>query len=257
MSSETVVATANVLRTLRAPDARQVLRGVIELGPDLIGLQEWEIFRLRLLHETGSVALITPSRPRWHRRTVAAPEYVWSASILGGCVVGARADRYQLLSTSSRLLSRPGRADRSDRPFGLEPPRLASVGVYLDRLRSRRVCLVSYHLVSRVQRGGAYAEDERPLLCARHRGEIASLQAIVDGYRTSGHDVYAVGDSNFDGMRINGLTSAWEERADLPGTHGSGHRKIDDVHAAGPATNVRLLHNASDHRAVVVTRQDR
>lgn len=255
VSTQTVVVTANILRDLRAPDARAALREIVELAPDLIGLQEWEVTRLPLLHETGSVALSTPARPRWRRGgAVAAPHYVWSAAALGGCVVGARADRYELLTSSSRLLSRPGRADRPDRPFRLEPPRLAAVAVYFDRLRARRVCLVSYHLASGVQRSGRY-DDSRPILSGRHRGEIAALQSILDEQRAAGHDVYLVGDSNFDGMRLAGVTSVWEGRPEHPGTHGV--RKIDDVHGDGPALDVRLLTNASDHRAVVATRPDR
>jgi hypothetical protein len=255
VSSQTVVVTANVLRDLRTPDARAALREIVELAPDLIGLQEWEVYRLPLLHETGSVALTSPSRPRWRRAGgVTSPHYIWSAAVFGGCVVGARSDRYELLTSFSRLLSRPGRAEREDRPFRWEPPRVAAGAVYFDRLHARRVGFVSYHLASGVQRGGRY-DETRPILGGRHRGEIAALQSILAEQRALGHEVLMVGDSNFDGMRLVGLTSAWEGRLDHPGTHGT--RKIDDVHGDGDAVDVRLLTNASDHRAVVVTRPDR
>lgn len=255
MSSQTVVATANVLRSLGRADARAALQGVLELKPDLVGLQEWEVFRLPLLRETGSVTLAPFRKPRWRASRVRRTDaYAWCAAPVGGCAVGARADRYELLRCTSRLLSRPGRAERADRPFGMEPPRLATVAEYLDLLRRKRVTLISYHLAAGVQRAGAYRTD-RPRLCARHTGEIGSLQRIVDRYLAAGHDVYAVGDSNFHGMRLNRLTSIWEGRDDHAGTHGGG-RKIDDVHGPSAATEVRLLVNKSDHRAVVATRLD-
>jgi len=67
--------------------------------------------------------------------------------------------------------------------------------------------------------------------------------------------VYAVGDANFDGLRLNGLTSAWEGRESDPGTLGP-RRKIDDVHGPGPAASVTVLTSRSDHKAVIVGRED-
>jgi hypothetical protein len=64
-----------------------------------------------------------------------------------------------------------------------------------------------------------------------------------------------VGDSNFDGLRLSGLTSAWAGSRDAPGTLGQ-HRKVDDVLGPGPAASVTMLSNASDHRAVLATRAD-
>ena len=68
--------------------------------------------------------------------------------------------------------------------------------------------------------------------------------------------MHAVGDSNFEGLRVAGLTSAWDGREHEPGTIGSGTRKVDDVHGPGPASAVELLTTPSDHRALVVTRSD-
>ena len=56
-------------------------------------------------------------------------------------------------------------------PFGLEPPRLATVAEYGDRILRKRVTVISYHLAAGVQRAGAYRAD-RPRLCSRHAGEI-------------------------------------------------------------------------------------
>jgi hypothetical protein len=62
----TRVATANVLRDLRADEARRALRGVLVHEPDLVGLQEWHPSRIRLLAESGSVGVLPV--PRLGRR---------------------------------------------------------------------------------------------------------------------------------------------------------------------------------------------
>jgi hypothetical protein len=251
VKSQTVVATANVLRSLGRGDARAALVGVLDEEPDLVGLQEWNITRLPLLRETGSVGVV-PGLP--FRLGGRGSGYLWSAPVIGGCPVGARAERFELLESRVRLLSRPGRADRPNRRWGLELPRLATIGIYRDRTVDREVCLVNYHLVPSVQARGSYQTD-RPRLVGRHQGEVAGLQRIVDEQLGLGRVVYAVGDSNFDGLRLHGLTSAWEGRETDPGTLG-GRRKIDDVHGPGPAASVTLLTNASDHKAVIARRDD-
>ena len=68
--------------------------------------------------------------------------------------------------------------------------------------------------------------------------------------------MYAAGDSNFDGLRLAGLSSSWEGREDHPGTIGSATRKVDDVHGPGPADEVTLVTTPSDHRALVTTRSN-
>src|SRR4051794_14211213 len=238
MSAQTTVATANVLYTLGPVDARTALGDVLAAEPDLVGLQEWYPTRLRLLQETGRVGLLPgplfPPRGGGGRGS-----YLWLLPLLGGCVVGARADRFELRSSRAVPLSAPGRADREDRFLGLEPPRLATVGIYRDRQLPRTVALVSYHLVSGVQARGSYRSD-RPQLVERHRREVRRLTQLVARLLAAGHVVHAVGDSNFDGLRLPGLTSAWDGRELEPGTLGR-HRKIDDVHGPGPADAVSLL----------------
>lgn len=250
MTSHTVVATANVNRGLPAGDARDALRDVLAHEPDLVGLQEWHPWRFRLLRETGSIGLARG--PRWGRRDEGL---LWMMSILGDCVVGARADRFDLVGAEVVWLSLPGTADAAlARRRRVEPPHLATVATYDDRVTDRTVSLICFHLVPGVQAGGRY-RDDRPLLASRHQHEVARLQQIVDERRGRGHTVHAVGDSNFDGLRLDGLTSAWEGRESDPGTLGP-HRKVDDVHGPGPAASVELLTNASDHKALVVDRAD-
>jgi len=251
MPARTTVATANVLYTLGSGDARTALADVLALEPDLVGLQEWNPWRIGVLRETGRVGPVPGFGVRLGRRA-GGGDYLWNLPLLGGCAVGARADRFELHACHARLLSAPGRADREDRLLGLEPPRFATVAVYLDRQLGRTVALVDYHLVSGVQRAGAYRSD-RPALVDRHRREVRRLEALVGELLAQGHVVHAVGDSNFDGLRLAGLTSAWEGREDAPGTLGP-RRHVDDVHGPGRAELVTSVTTRSDHRAVVVRR---
>lgn len=249
----TRVASANILYKLGWRGAREALRQVVVEGPDLVGLQEWYISRLALLRETGTVRTVPGLPVTLPRRR--PPGYHWVSSVACGNVVGARADRFDLVEAKAVLLSGIGKSDRPDRNFGTEPPRLVTVGVFADGLVDRTVAMMSYHLAPGVEHAGAYIED-RPLLRARHEQEVARLQVLIAQHQRAGHVVYAVGDSNFHGLRLAGLTSSWDGREDDPGTIGSRTRKLDDVFGPGPATSVRLLHTPSDHRAVLVDRDD-
>lgn len=251
----TTVVSANVLYTMGWQDARTTLRQVFDEEPDLIGLQEWYAVRIGLLRQSGTVRTVpglpfTVPLPRQR-----PPVFRWVSSLACGNVVGARADRYDLLDADAVLLSGIGRSDRPDRLLATEPPRFVTVGVFRDRRTERTVAMMSYHLAPGVEKRGAYIED-RPIMRARHELETARLEALIAEHQAAGHVVYAVGDSNFDGYRLAGLTSAWEGREDAPGTIGSRTRKLDDVFGPGPASSVRLLHTPSDHRAVVAVHPD-
>lgn len=249
------VVSANILFKLPSQQARQALRLVFEQGPDLIGLQEWYAVRAGLLRQSGTVRTVPGlpfALPLPRRRP---PVYHWVTSLACGNVVGARADRYDLLEADAVLLSGIGKSDRPDRLLGTEPPRFATVGVFRDRRTEKTVTMMSFHLAPGVEKRGAYIED-RPIMQGRHRQETERLEALVAAHQAKGREVYAVGDSNFDGYRLTGLTSAWEGREDAPGTIGTRDRKLDDVFGPGPATSVRLLETPSDHRAVVAVHPD-
>jgi hypothetical protein len=234
-TGSTVVATANIASSLPASAAGEALRLVLSAAPDLVGLQEWGARRRGLLR--GSVP------------------YVWAVPLLGGCPVGARADRYHLLEHTARVLAGPGLCDPGVRRVPLLPARIVTLAVLRDLERDRTVSLLSFHLSPGAQRRGEYRAD-RPRLGDRHRAEVAALHRLVQEQVGLGRVVHAVGDSNFDGLRLPPLTSAWQGREGGPGTLGS-RRKIDDVHGPGPATSVTLLDTPSDHKAVIVTRPDR
>ena len=242
------VVTANILYKLGWTEAREALRLVFDQQPDLIGLQEWYATRAGLLRNSGTVRTVPGlpiALPRQH-----PPTFRWVSSLACGNVVGARADRYDLLDADAVLLSGIGRSDRPDRFLGTEPPRFATVGVFRDRRTDRTVTMISYHLAPGVERRGDWIPD-RPIMRARHEQETARLEKLIAEHQAAGHVVYAAGDSNFHGFRLAGLTSSWLGREDAPGTIGSRTRKLDDVFGPGPADAVRLLHTPSDHRAVV------
>jgi hypothetical protein len=228
------VVTANVLCSLPRAPARTALRTVLAERPDLVALQEWSARRRGLLGE--------------------AADYAWVSPVLGGCAVGARRERFEVLHGRARLLGGLGLADRGTRLVPVLPARFAAVAVLRDRRSNVVVTVVSFHLVPGVQRRGVYRAD-RPRLVERHRAERAALEAVVREHLDLGREVYAAGDSNFDGFSLAGLTSAWDGRREGPGTLGS-DRKIDDVLGPGPAVSVRLLETPSDHRAVLARRPE-
>lgn len=253
--THTDVATANVRCSLRLDEARKALGAVLDLEPDLIGLQEWGLSRHRLLRETGIVRLVPQFGVRIRRGTAGRePAYLWASPIAGGCPVGARADRFELIECHSRILSWIARGDQAGRGLTILPPRIATVGVYRDRQRDRNVSLVNFHLTPGVQVSGRYRED-RPRLVKRHQGEVRKLNRLIGELLMLGHVVYAMGDSNFDGLRLAGLTSAWEGRENEPGTLGP-RRHVDDVYGAGRSDSVTLLTSDSDHKALIVSRAD-
>jgi len=250
----TTVVSANLLYTLPAPDARIALDLVLAPEPDLVGLQEWYLPRLPLLRRTGDVRL-EPSFGLIRIPAPRTPLYHWVETIADGNVVGARADRFDLIEGRSVLLTGIGRSDRPDRFLDTEPPRLAALGIFRDRVIDRTVALISYHLVPGVEARGQY-RDDRPLIVARHRQEVRRIEGLVAELGRAGHTVYAVGDANFHLQQFAGLTSSWDGREDDPGTWGRGVRKLDDVHGPGPAAEVRLIETPSDHRAVLAVRPD-
>lgn len=255
------IATANLLGSLPPGEARSALRTVMSQQADLVGLQEWYAKRLLLLREFGHVTFlpfvsgVPVPAPRAPVATARTPAFRWWAPVFGGCAVGIRADRFEPTGCRSMVVSRPGRSDRGDRPLDYEPGRVATVLTLRDLHRDGRpVALVDYHLVSGVQRRGRYRED-RPGLVARHHRERVHVERAVYRLLAEDYEVYALGDSNFDGLRWPGLVSAWQGREKDPGTYGDRH--IDDVHGPVRADVVRTVETESDHRALVVQYADR
>lgn len=248
----TRVASANILMTLPRVVGAQALEQVLAAAPDLVALQEWYLPRLRELRRHGSVQL-DPGFGLPPLPVGGSGPWAWISTITDGNVIGWRTDRYDLLDPCTFLNVGPAPSERPDRFLRTEPPRFVAAAVLADREQDRTVALLSHHLSAGVQAGSGYRAD-RPRLAARHRHEVAHVERVAARLRREGHVVVVAGDSNFDGLRLRGLTSAWEGREGEPGTHGS--RKIDDVFGQGPATAVERVVTASDHEAIVVTRAD-
>jgi hypothetical protein len=62
---------------------------------------------------------------------------------------------------------------------------------------------------------------------------------------------WAMGDSNFHGFTLPGLTSAWSGVGGRDGTLGS-HRRIDDVFSNRVASRRLLYSTDSDHQCLAV-----
>ena len=77
------VASANILYKLPAREAEIALTQVLAERPDLVGLQEWYVSRLRLLRRFGDVRVVPSlgtgllARPR-------DPAYHWVSAVTGG-----------------------------------------------------------------------------------------------------------------------------------------------------------------------------
>ena len=248
-----VVVTANVQQGLSSSAATRTLGQVLDTGPDVVGLQEWYPRRWRLLTRSGSLRPVPGTRLRLGGAQ--GGRMGWYAGVVGGCVVGLDRRRFRLTGCEPLVLSRAGRADRGDTRLGLEAARVAVVARAEERATGRRLAVLGYHLVHGVQRSGRYRED-RPRLADRHRAEVARLSAAVERLRRDGDLVLALGDSNFHGLRLPGLMSAWagaESGAGSASEEGTlGRRQVDDVHASSAASSLETLVTPSDHRALVV-----
>jgi len=137
----TTVASANILYKLRPHDAYAALAQVLADGPDLVGLQEWYVTRLALLRQFGDVRVV-PALGTQLLRTPRDPAYHWISAVAGGNVVGARAERFDPVSSRVAFVSGFGRSDRPDRALGIEPPRATlTVNGRTHELDGRRVVI--------------------------------------------------------------------------------------------------------------------
>ena len=227
-----IAATANIRETLPHKVAELALDKVLTAAnPHIIGVQEWGTSRnpamKRLAHKHGM---------QWTRVSGAGP-IMWADHLR---LVKARP---VTLARASRMGWLPGRRTHL-------PASVAALAILTNEY-GHETSVLNVHLTAEVQYGTGYRTDRahRPRV-RRHKREVKAIARIARNQRRKGREVYVVGDTNFDGLRIPGLISCWQGRLDV-GTLGS--RAVDVVFATSPANRVRTIATPSDHDAVAAT----
>lgn len=257
------VLTQNVWVNAPIEVADAVLQRLLGLSPDIVALQEWPSGRNPLLKDTGAFERVPTARPaaRRRRRWEPGTGMHWCRPVLGPTgPIGLRADRYEVLDCQAMTLTPARRVRPTPRHprVTLSANRVSQIRAH-DHLRDEEVVVLDYHLWAGVQIGGHYSQ--RPTDRARvdgHRDQVAALSALIQGHLAAGRTVYALGDSNFDGLTLPGLVSAWDGRERQPrGTHREGNRKIDDVFGPTRPERVELVDHPDpriDHQGVLAVR---
>jgi hypothetical protein len=230
----TRVLTANIRDTIDFDTARaDLLRVLDQVLPTLGGLQEWSRSRDPILDASG---------------------YSHARGPKGGGPVLWDEQRHRLRAVRSIRLARaefvghlPGRRSRLGPSWCTE--------AILDDLPGdgpdgSQTVVLNYHLTAEVQVGSGYRRDlKHRLRVMRHKREKRRLGRRARMHLRRGRRVFALGDSNYAGMRLGGFVSCWEGHDG--GTLGS--RAVDIVYAERrPLGKPRTLKTHSDHRAVAV-----
>ena len=224
----TRVATANIRVTLDHLQAAQALNDVLSMNPDLGGLQEFGSSRDSLLK--------------------AASGYDYARNSIGGGPVFWRRDRYGLLRCRAVRLSRAEFVGNLAARKSRLPASWATVAILSDDDTGAEPAVVNFHLTAEVQYGGGYRTDRAHRLRVwRHKREVRRLMRLARRLRRRGRPVYLLGDTNFDGLKLRGLTSCWEGRDGKT----LGGRAVDVIFADRKPRAVRTVKTASDHRGVI------
>lgn len=224
----TRVATANVKVTLDRDHAAGAFADMLALDPDFGGLQEWG---------TGRDVILKGARL-----------YDYARNPAGGGPVFWRRDRYALVRCRAVVLAHREYVGRLLGRKSTLPASLATLAILCDDETGGEVAVVNFHLTAEVQSGGRYRRDKaHRARVRRHKREVRRLARIGRRQQRKGRTVYLLGDTNFDGLRIRGFVSCWEDRDG--GTLGL--RAVDVVYASRPAKAVRTVTTGSDHRAVI------
>ena len=181
----------------------------------------------------------------------AAKGYQYARSEAGGGPVFWRRDRYGLLHCRGLVLARSSFMGHLTGRKSTLPDSVANLAVLCDDDTGAEVAVVNYHLTAEVQYGGAYRTDKaHRSRVRRHKREVRRLSRLVRRQQRKGRRVFLLGDGNFDGLQIKGLTSCWTG-PDLPAGGTLGNRRVDIIFAATPPRHVRTVQTASDHDAVI------
>lgn len=225
-----VVATANIFKGMDLDAARAAVDTVLTHGPHILALEEWGRQRdgiLRDLSKRG-YSFARPGRG-------GGPVVLARGFGLERCY-GVRLSRAEVVG---HLVGRKNRL----------PESIATVVLCHDESTGDDLAVVEFHLTAEVQFGGRYRRDPAHLLrVLRHRRERRRLRRLVRKLEHK-RTVYALGDTNYDGMSLPPLRSCWDG-----GKQGTlGGRAVDVVFARQRPVKVRTVVTGSDHRAVVAT----
>lgn len=224
------VGTANIRDTLPADKAERSLRKVLAAKPTMLTLPEWTSRRRPILE-----AIRREGDYRWARPEGGGAPLVYDARFT---LRSARTVKISPLAFVGRL---PGRKSTL-------PPSLASVYVLEDEDGDEYAC-IGFHFTAEVQKGKGYRRTlSHARRVARHKLERYRVGRIASRQRKKGRRPFPAGDTNFEGMEIDGLKSCWDGRRS-PGT--LGNRTVDVVYGDRRATDVDVIETDSDHDAVI------
>lgn len=221
-------ATANIRVGMSHRAAQVGLERVLDHRPDIVALQEWPRSRNSILKGLKT--------------------YRWVRSPKGGGPV-LYGDRFGLLSARSRTLARRSFMGRLRGRKSSLPASIAGEFRFSDDADGCELVVVNFHLTAEVQYGGKYRTDRaHAARVRRHKREVRSLERIIARNRKAGRRIVLLGDTNYDGLRIKGVTSCWH------GHHSSGTlggRTVDHIYARPFSDRVTTIATGSDHRGVV------
>lgn len=241
----TTLVTANIQHGLPGKVASNALDVVMSFEPHLVGLNEVEGNRNNLLKELGP--LLLPGRIEVGDFPSLAG-MVWMRLFPGGQVIGVDTSEYEIVGGRPLLLSKGGDVeDVPGRKSRLDDNDASVVHVRNRRTRQREV-LILFHLTSHVQEGpNRYRAGARSEM---HRQQRRSLERFIERQQERGRKVWAMGDTNWDEMPLEGLRSCWDGRRAL-GTHGP--RAIDIIYGEDRFKDAATRDIGSDHKLVVAT----
>ena len=220
-----VVATQNFWVRAALDTARRGLARVVDhrARPDIVVLLEWPDGRNRLLKDLGRYQVYDKPRRDLRPRPDASwkPQdgFAWcEPDVEPVGTIGVRRDRYEVLDCYAVTLTGARYVTPTEnQPRRVLPANRANVTLAYDDELEEAKAIVGYPLTSGVQVAGRYSRDARDReRVALHRDQVQALERLNRRLENRGYVVYECGDSNFDGPRIDGLTSAWAGRRDEP-----------------------------------------
>lgn len=232
----TRVLVQNEKDTLPTDVAVADLRATLATEPDLVVLNEWN-----------------KARDKATRKLARSLGYGYRRPWRGGGPVLWRDDRYRLERIRSKVLALPGFMGKLPGRRSWLSTSWLTVAILTDKRTGRQVALDGFHLTAEVQDvrgGGGYKADGlHRKRVQRHQAETAKAGRIGRRQLRNGLQPYLAGDTNYDGLAVQGFTNCWT-------SHGGGDlggRAVTICYAPALAKGVETIRTHSDHLAVVVT----